>query len=115
MDGFGSRFTELLKSQNLSEAKACKFLGVSQKTVNSWKNEKSFPDVLELKRISTYFNVTIDYLTTGKEYDYDKQLLLENYELKKNIKEAVKILEDKNIDSVIGFKELKERKSKQEK
>lgn len=95
MEGFGKRLTGLMEREKLSEARLSKDLGVSPKTINNWKNEKSSPNIIELKKISTRFNESIEYLLYGKDFekpkdDYSKDILIrdlkeENAALKKVI------------------------------
>ena len=59
---FGERLSELRKDRNLRQRDLAKILGVSESTVSLYERGKvSPPDDIKIK-LTTYFNVTMDYL-----------------------------------------------------
>lgn len=56
-------FEDLLKKYDKTPYRVSKDTGVSQSTLSDWKLGKSVPKVENLKKIATYFDVTMDYLT----------------------------------------------------
>lgn len=58
------RIEQLRKSKGLSQGKLERELGFSNGSVSKWKN--STPTLERLQKIADYFNVTVDYLTTGE-------------------------------------------------
>ena len=45
-------------------------LSISREALSYYENGKRSPDLDMLVRLSQYFNVSIDYLITGKEYEH---------------------------------------------
>ena len=60
-------FEQLLSSFNISAYKFCKDTGVSQSTISTWKRKKNLINGDTAKVIADYFNVSLEYLMTGKE------------------------------------------------
>ena len=78
------RIFSLLDQQGKTAKQLGKFLDVSPSSISGWKNEGSFPSSKYLVRISEFFNVSLDYLCTGKDSNNllseDQKELLENYD-----------------------------------
>lgn len=53
---------ELRKSMHLTQAELAQKLNYSDKAVSKWERAESIPDIVILKRISTIFGVSVDYL-----------------------------------------------------
>ena len=62
-----SIFEELLQKYGVSTYKVSKDTGIAQSVFSSWKNGISTPKQDKMQIIADYFNVSIDYLMTGKE------------------------------------------------
>ena len=62
-----SIFEELLQKYGVSTYKVSKETGISQSTFSAWKSGISTPKQDKMQIIADYFNVSLDYLTTGKE------------------------------------------------
>lgn len=60
-------FAKLMKSKGCSAYQVSKATGVAQSTLSDWKNGKTEPKLDKMKKIADYFNVSVEYLTTGKE------------------------------------------------
>ena len=60
-------FEQLLSSFNISAYKFRKDTGVSQSTISTWKRKKNLINGDTAKVIAAYFNVSLEYLMTGKE------------------------------------------------
>ena len=43
-------------------------LNISREALSYYENGKRSPDIQMLLRLSEYFNVSVDYLITGKEF-----------------------------------------------
>ncbi|WP_125154312.1 helix-turn-helix domain-containing protein [Clostridium rectalis] len=52
---------ERLKRE-LSQRELAKIMNVSKQTISNWENGNRVPDVLTLKKLADYFNVSTDYL-----------------------------------------------------
>jgi len=80
---FYNIFTNLCNKKGLSPTATLQKLGVSTSKLTAWKKGSS-PSASMLILLSEFFEVTIDYLLTGKENQAklltdDEQALLENY------------------------------------
>lgn len=64
-----SIFEDLLQKHGISTYKVSKDTGIAQSVFSSWKNGISTPKQDKMQIIADYFNVSIEYLTTGKEKD----------------------------------------------
>lgn len=64
------RIEILRKSKNISQGKLEKELGFSNGSISKWRN--SMPNPERLRKLAEYFNVTVDYLMTGKEEQKEK-------------------------------------------
>ena len=63
---FWEQYQKLCQKLGKSPNGVAKELGLSSGTVTFWKNGK-IPKSDTLQKIADYFNVTVDYLLTGKE------------------------------------------------
>lgn len=62
MSFFSVNLTNLRKNNKLSQEKLANDIGVARYTISDWENERTQPDNECLKKLSRYFNVSIDYL-----------------------------------------------------
>ena len=69
-------FEQLLSSFNISAYKFCKDTGVSQSTISTWKRKKNLINGDTAKVIADYFNVSLEYLMTGKEKEGGETTLM---------------------------------------
>lgn len=56
------------KQKKYSQLKVAMDLSISREALSYYENGKRSPDVSMLVAFSKYFNVSIDYLVTGKEF-----------------------------------------------
>ena len=59
----------LRKQRNLNQQKIAMDLNISRETISYYENGKRNPDIQMLKLLSKYFNVSIDFLINGKEFE----------------------------------------------
>lgn len=59
-------FEQLLQKYGVTSYKVAKEAGVTQTALSNWKAGRSTPTTKTLQKIADYFNVTVDYLITGK-------------------------------------------------
>ena len=57
------------KERRLSQLKVAMDLNISRESLSYYENGKRNPDIQLLKDMSGYFNVSIDYLINGKEFE----------------------------------------------
>ncbi|MCI8955593.1 MAG: helix-turn-helix transcriptional regulator [Eubacterium sp.] len=118
-------FAKLLEDNNIKSSTVAKATGISNGTFSDWKNGRSNPGPKTLKKIANYFNVSVDYLITGKEptidflYSEDNaEFLIEiqkkshNQNFVDRIKKYMNLIEadQKSVDDLIDFLYDKEKK-----
>ena len=59
-------FEQLLKKYGVTAYKVSKATGISTSTLSDWKNGKSIPKSDKMQILADYFNVTLEFLTTGR-------------------------------------------------
>lgn len=64
-----NRIEELRKKAGLNQTELGKILHLSQKAISRYESGSAEPDLSTIKKIATFFNVTIDYLLGEKEED----------------------------------------------
>ena len=57
------------KQKKLNQLKVAMDLNISREALSHYENGKRSPDIQMLRQLSTYFNVSIDFLINGKEFD----------------------------------------------
>ena len=80
----------LLDEKGLKNADVARATGISNMTLSDWKRGKSVPKSDKMRKIAEYLNVSVDYLMTGKDGAFTKEiaetdakLLFMNKEIKK--------------------------------
>ena len=56
------------KQRKLNQLKVALDLNISREALSHYENGKRSPDVEMLKKLSNYFNVSIDFLVNGEEF-----------------------------------------------
>ena len=56
------------KKKGLNQLKVAFDLNISREALSHYENGKRSPDVQMLRKLSEYFNVSIDFLINGKEF-----------------------------------------------
>lgn len=59
---------EIRKKKKLSQLKVAFDLNISREAISYYENGKRSPSIEMLVTFSEYYNVSIDYLITGKEF-----------------------------------------------
>ena len=57
------------KQKKYNQLKVAMDLSISREALSHYENGKRSPDISMLVAFSKYFNVSIDYLITGKEFE----------------------------------------------
>ena len=60
---------EIRKKRGLSQQKVALDMNISREALSYYENGKRSPDISMLIALSDYFNVSIDYLIRGCEFD----------------------------------------------
>ena len=61
----GQMIVKLRKEQGLTQETFAKKFNVTRQTVSNWENEKSYPDLHTLVKISDEFHLSLDILLKG--------------------------------------------------
>ena len=108
-------FEMLCKRDGIKPSVVSKATGISTATLTSWKQGKYTPKQDKLQLISDYFNVSVDFLMTGKEPDnkerakIDAALARQNNRIKEYMLKFANLSEEKRnqIMSLIDMLEEK--------
>lgn len=57
------------KQKGYSQQKVAMDLNISREALSYYENGKRSPDIEMLRTLSNYFNVSIDFLINGKEFE----------------------------------------------
>ena len=66
MDSIGQRISKLRKEKSLSQEYIAEQIGVTRQAVSKWENDTSAPDTYNLIALAELFNVSVEYIATGK-------------------------------------------------
>lgn len=82
-------FEKLCNDNKTNPSRVSKATGISTATLTSWKKGVYTPKQDKLQLIADYFNVTVDYLMTGKESEFSIEMAQKDLSLS-NISERLK-------------------------
>lgn len=68
----------LRKEKGLKQIDVANYLQVSRQAYSSYENESREPDLETLKKLSAFFNVSIDELIGNDQFNWKKELKSEN-------------------------------------
>ena len=77
---FYERIQKILASKNMNFADLSRIIGISQPSMNGWKNG-SIPRSDVGVRIAKALDTTVEYLVTGEESEIPKEILDAAYEI----------------------------------
>lgn len=114
----GLRLKNLREGRHLTQAQFAEDMNVSQQAVGKWERDLASPNDEMLKKIATYFNVTIDYLLgydDSPRYYTDPETAALAQELKDNpggrvLFDAGKGLKPESVKEVVKFIEYQKAK-----
>lgn len=69
MEGGLIGLKRIRKERGYSQLKVALDLNISREALSYYENGKRNPDIQTLRLFSNYFNVSIDYLVNGKEFE----------------------------------------------
>ena len=100
------RFDKLKESRGVTVYAVSKATGITATTFTNWKKGKYVPKRDKMQLIADYFNVSVDYLMTGKEIKHE----IYNEE---SAHLVGKIRRNKELtDALLKYFELPEKKQK---
>lgn len=83
-------FDLLCKARNVNQRTVSLATGIATATLSNWKNGNYTPKIDKLQKIADYFDVTVEYLMTGKESDSENKVSTLPYD-PEQVAEAMKI------------------------
>ena len=94
----GKRLRELRKKKGLNQSEIGKIIGLSYSAISSIEQDRSEITSGALKKIAQFFEVSADYLLTGKEsaetISTDEQDVIQLYRKDEEVRESLKTLID---------------------
>lgn len=63
----GSKIKEARVAAQLTQEQSAEALGVSRQTMSNWENNKTYPDIVSVIKMSDLYNVSLDHLLKEKE------------------------------------------------
>lgn len=94
----GKTIAALRKEKGWTQAELAGKLNVSDKAVSKWESEAGFPEISQLPAMATLFNVSIDYLMTGK-VQKEKVIMMSKAELCAKTDDVTLAKEVKNLSA----------------
>lgn len=74
MKTLGMRLRSARERKKISQVEVFKKTGINNKTLSRYENDGTEPDSDSLRRLSDLYEVTVDWLVTGKEKENDYPL-----------------------------------------
>ncbi len=62
----GNKIKQSRIEAKITQEKAAEALGVSRQTISNWENEKTYPDIISVLKMSDLYHVSLDYLLKGE-------------------------------------------------
>ena len=92
----GSKLKNARNEKGITQEQAAELLGVSRQTISNWENNKSYPDIISVIKMSDIYSVSLDHLL--KEEKSMKQTYQEYLEESTNTVQA-----KRNLGKIILF------------
>lgn len=61
----GSKLKKARIDSKLTQEKVAEEIQVSRQTISNWENEKSYPDIMSVIKLSDLYNISLDELLKG--------------------------------------------------
>ena len=58
----GSKLKNARSEKGITQEQAAELLGVSRQTISNWENNKSYPDIISVIKMSDIYSVSLDHL-----------------------------------------------------
>jgi transcriptional regulator with XRE-family HTH domain len=63
----GKKLKETRVKCNMTQEQVSEMLYVSRQTISNWENEKSYPDIISIIKLSDLYSISLDELLKGDE------------------------------------------------
>lgn len=82
----GNKLKKARNEKGITQEHAAEYLGVSRQTISNWENNKSYPDIISVIKMSDFYSISLDHLL--KEDNIMKQTYQEFLEESTNTVKA---------------------------
>ena len=62
----GGKIKKSRTDAKITQEQAAHALGISRQTISNWENERSYPDIVSVLKMSDLYSVSLDYLLKGE-------------------------------------------------
>ncbi|WP_317760484.1 helix-turn-helix domain-containing protein [Liquorilactobacillus mali] len=78
---FGDRLKNARTELNFTQKQVANDFFITKQTISSWENEKTYPDIASLIKLSDYYNISLDILLKDDSgmKEYLEERLLKNH------------------------------------
>lgn len=63
----GKKLKDARMQAEMTQEKVAEEIQVTRQTISNWENEKSFPDIVSVIKLSNLYNISLDKLLKGDE------------------------------------------------
>ena len=63
----GKKLKDARIRSGLTQENAAEKIGVSRQTISNWENERSYPDIISVIKLSSLYSISLDALLKGDE------------------------------------------------
>lgn len=79
---FGEKIKNIRKEKKMTQKQMANILNVSRQAISNWENNKNFPDLEMIIKISRFFSLTLDELILGDDDTMTKKLIKDGSEVR---------------------------------
>ncbi len=79
---FGEKIKNIRKEKKMTQEQMANILNVSRQAISNWENNKNFPDLEMIIKISRLFSLTLDELILGDDDTMTKKLIKDGSEVR---------------------------------
>ena len=94
----GSKLKKARNEKGLTQEQTADALGVSRQTISNWENNKSYPDIISVVKMSEIYSISLDHLLKEDNSMNGKQTYMEYLEETTNT-----VKSKRNLEKVILF------------
>ncbi len=69
MTSFGQRLSVAMKNAQKSQSDIARDLSLAQPSVHAWVKDKNFPTIKNVLALSSYLNVSVNWLLVGEDFE----------------------------------------------
>lgn len=62
----GGKIKKSRTDAKITQEQAAQAIGISRQTISNWENERSYPDIVSVLKMSDLYSVSLDYLLKGE-------------------------------------------------